>query len=140
MDMHPFRVRVSFRTMTRPCCLQMPVYTFKTTKQRKEGTFLKESCCLGMVPFKEYFMKPTTAPFKAATSIQKCMRAGGKHNDLDNVGHTPRHHTFFEMLGNFSFGGYNKKEAIRLAWRFLLEELELPVERLRVTQVVYMRA
>ncbi|KAI7876234.1 alanyl-tRNA synthetase [Lichtheimia hyalospora FSU 10163] len=87
----------------------------------------------GMVPFKEYFMKPDTAPFKTATSIQKCMRAGGKHNDLDNVGYTPRHHTFFEMLGNFSFGGYSKKEAIRLAWRFLLEELELPLSRLRVT-------
>lgn len=89
-----------------------------------------------MVPFKEYFMKPETAPYKTATSVQKCMRAGGKHNDLDNVGYTPRHHTFFEMLGNFSFGGYNKEEAIRLAWRFLLEELELPVSRLRVTQVI----
>ncbi|KAI9274435.1 alanyl-tRNA synthetase [Phascolomyces articulosus] len=87
----------------------------------------------GMVPFKEYFMKPDTAPFNAATSIQKCMRAGGKHNDLDNVGYTPRHHTFFEMLGNFSFGGYGKQEAIALAWRFLLEELELPISRLRVT-------
>ncbi|KAI7853396.1 alanyl-tRNA synthetase [Circinella umbellata] len=88
----------------------------------------------GMVPFKEYFMKPDTAPFNAATSIQKCMRAGGKHNDLDNVGYTPRHHTFFEMLGNFSFGGYGKQEAIALSWRFLLEELELPISRLRVTQ------
>ncbi|KAI8145815.1 alanyl-tRNA synthetase [Fennellomyces sp. T-0311] len=87
----------------------------------------------GMVPFKEYFMKPDTAPYKAATSIQKCMRAGGKHNDLDNVGYTPRHHTFFEMLGNFSFGHYGKQEAIALAWRFLLEELELPLSRLRVT-------
>ncbi|KAI8991542.1 alanyl-tRNA synthetase [Mycotypha africana] len=87
----------------------------------------------GMVPFKEYFLKPADAPFKCATSIQKCMRAGGKHNDLDNVGFTPRHHTFFEMLGNFSFGKYSKAEAIRYAWKFLLEELELPVNRLRVT-------
>ncbi|KAI9319612.1 alanyl-tRNA synthetase [Dichotomocladium elegans] len=87
----------------------------------------------GMVPFKEYFMKPASAPFKTATSAQKCMRAGGKHNDLDNVGYTPRHHTFFEMLGNFSFGGYSKQEAIKLAWRFLLHELELPLARLRVT-------
>ncbi|KAI9497827.1 alanyl-tRNA synthetase [Zychaea mexicana] len=87
----------------------------------------------GMVPFKEYFMKPDTAPYSAATSVQKCMRAGGKHNDLDNVGYTPRHHTFFEMLGNFSFGGYGKQEAIALSWRFLLEELELPLSRLRVT-------
>ncbi|KAG0167643.1 hypothetical protein DFQ28_005696 [Apophysomyces sp. BC1034] len=87
----------------------------------------------GMVPFKDYFLKPGTAPFKAATSVQKCMRAGGKHNDLDNVGYTPRHHTFFEMLGNFSFGQYGKADAIRYAWRFLLDELKMPVSRLRVT-------
>ncbi|KAI7905661.1 alanyl-tRNA synthetase [Cokeromyces recurvatus] len=87
----------------------------------------------GMVPFKEYFLKPNTAPFQCATSVQKCMRAGGKHNDLDNVGYTPRHHTFFEMLGNFSFGKYSKAEAIHYAWKFLLQELELPINRLRVT-------
>ena len=80
-------------------------------------------------------MKPDSAPYSSATSVQKCMRAGGKHNDLDNVGYTPRHHTFFEMLGNFSFGHYGKQEAIALAWRFLLEELELPLSRLRVTHV-----
>ncbi|KAF7722765.1 hypothetical protein EC973_002719 [Apophysomyces ossiformis] len=88
----------------------------------------------GMVPFKDYFLKPGTAPFKAATSVQKCMRAGGKHNDLDNVGYTPRHHTFFEMLGNFSFGQYGKADAIRYAWKFLLEELKMPISRLRVTE------
>ncbi|OBZ85392.1 Alanine--tRNA ligase, mitochondrial [Choanephora cucurbitarum] len=87
----------------------------------------------GMVPFKEFFLKPKSAPFQSATSIQKCMRAGGKHNDLDNVGYTPRHHTFFEMLGNFSFGRYSKAEAIDYAWKFLLKELELPIHRLRVT-------
>ncbi|GAA5807838.1 hypothetical protein MFLAVUS_001217 [Mucor flavus] len=87
----------------------------------------------GMVPFKEYFLKPSTAPFKSATSVQKCMRAGGKHNDLDNVGFTPRHHTFFEMLGNFSFGKYSKAEAIEYAWSFLINELKLPINRLRVT-------
>jgi alanyl-tRNA synthetase len=86
-----------------------------------------------MVPFKEHFLKPNSAPFKCATSVQKCMRAGGKHNDLDNVGYTPRHHTFFEMLGNFSFGKYSKAEAISYAWKFLLEELKLPINRLRVT-------
>ncbi|KAF9919616.1 hypothetical protein FBU30_010756 [Linnemannia zychae] len=87
----------------------------------------------GMVQFKEYFRNPAIAPFKTATSIQKCMRAGGKHNDLDNVGYTPRHHTFFEMLGNFSFGEYSKSKAIRLAWRFLTEVVKLPKDRLRVT-------
>ncbi|ORX49202.1 alanyl-tRNA synthetase [Hesseltinella vesiculosa] len=87
----------------------------------------------GMVPFKEYFKNPALAPYPCATSAQKCMRAGGKHNDLDNVGFTPRHHTFFEMLGNFSFGMYSKQDAIRYAWSFLLKELDLPIARLRVT-------
>ncbi|ORY05644.1 alanyl-tRNA synthetase [Basidiobolus meristosporus CBS 931.73] len=87
----------------------------------------------GMVPFKENFLKPDTAPFKKVVTIQKCMRAGGKHNDLDNVGHTPRHHTFFEMMGCFSFGGYTKETVIRLAWNFLTEVLELPEKRLRVS-------
>ncbi|KAF9431326.1 hypothetical protein BGZ76_000459 [Entomortierella beljakovae] len=87
----------------------------------------------GMVQFKDYFKNPTTAPFNQATSIQKCMRAGGKHNDLDNVGYTPRHHTFFEMLGNFSFGQYSKSKAIQMAWRFLTEVIQLPKDRLRVT-------
>ncbi|RKP36117.1 tRNA synthetases class II (A)-domain-containing protein, partial [Dimargaris cristalligena] len=87
----------------------------------------------GMVQFKKYFLDPQTAPYKQVTTVQKCMRAGGKHNDLDNVGHTPRHHTFFEMLGNFSFGGYNKEQAITDAWNFLIQELQLPPGRLRVS-------
>ncbi|KAM3581720.1 hypothetical protein VKS41_005882 [Umbelopsis sp. WA50703] len=86
-----------------------------------------------MVPFKEHFLKPGSAPFKSATSLQKVIRAGGKHNDLDNVGYTSRHHTFFEMLGNFSFGRYDKKEAIKYAWNFIRNELEMPADRLRVT-------
>ncbi|KAL7746298.1 hypothetical protein RI367_008369 [Sorochytrium milnesiophthora] len=87
----------------------------------------------GMVQFKSNFMYPEKAPHKAAVSVQKCLRAGGKHNDLDNVGYTPRHHTFFEMLGNFSFGKYGKQEAIRQAWSFLTKDLEMPVDRLGVT-------
>ncbi|KAF9166476.1 hypothetical protein DFQ26_007764 [Actinomortierella ambigua] len=87
----------------------------------------------GMVQFKDYFRNPAISPFKQATSVQKCMRAGGKHNDLDNVGYTPRHHTFFEMLGNFSFGEYSKEKAIRMAWSFLTDVVKLPKDRLRVT-------
>ncbi|BBI48682.1 hypothetical protein HORIV_11030 [Vreelandella olivaria] len=68
-----------------------------------------------------------------ATSAQRCVRAGGKHNDLDNVGYTARHHTFFEMLGNFSFGDYFKHDAIRFAWQFLTERLGLPADKLWVT-------
>jgi alanyl-tRNA synthetase len=90
-----------------------------------------------MVPFKEHFLKPGSAPFKSATSLQKVIRAGGKHNDLDNVGYTSRHHTFFEMLGNFSFGRYDKKEAIKYAWNFIRNELEMPADRLRVTYVLF---
>ncbi|KAJ1667583.1 hypothetical protein IW140_002163 [Coemansia sp. RSA 1813] len=87
----------------------------------------------GMVPFKQQFAAPQTAPHATVTSIQKCVRAGGKHNDLDQVGFTPRHHTFFEMLGNFSFGAYGKQQAILMAWRFVREELALPTDRLRVS-------
>ncbi|KAJ2272963.1 hypothetical protein EV176_003480 [Coemansia sp. RSA 451] len=87
----------------------------------------------GMVPFKQYFLQPQTSPYKMITTAQKCVRAGGKHNDLDQVGYTPRHHTFFEMLGNFSFGAYDKQTVIRMAWKFVQEELQLPIDRLRVT-------
>lgn len=87
----------------------------------------------GMVQFKSVFLGEESRPFKRAVSSQKCMRAGGKHNDLENVGHTSRHHTFFEMLGNFSFGDYFKKEAILFAWELLTEKFELPRERLWVS-------
>ncbi|MBF0161188.1 MAG: alanine--tRNA ligase [Magnetococcales bacterium] len=87
----------------------------------------------GMNQFKALFLGEETPPYPRAVSVQKCLRAGGKHNDLENVGRTARHHTFFEMLGNFSFGDYFKEEAILLAWRFITEELALPVERLLVT-------
>jgi alanyl-tRNA synthetase len=87
----------------------------------------------GMVPFKDYFTGRATPPYARATSSQKCVRAGGKHNDLDNVGYTARHHTFFEMLGNFSFGDYFKEHAIELAWRLVTEEFSLAKDRLIVT-------
>lgn len=87
----------------------------------------------GMVQFKDVFTGKETRPYTRATTSQKCVRAGGKHNDLENVGYTQRHHTFFEMLGNFSFGDYFKKDAIQFAWKFITEVLELPVERLAVT-------
>lgn len=87
----------------------------------------------GMVQFKDVFLGLDRRPFKRATTAQKCVRAGGKHNDLDTVGRTARHHTFFEMLGNFSFGDYFKREAISYAWEFLTRILELPPERLWIT-------
>ena len=87
----------------------------------------------GMVPFKEVFLGNEKRPYVRATSSQRCVRAGGKHNDLENVGYTTRHHTFFEMLGNFSFGDYFKHEAIGYAWDFLTNTLQLPPERLWVT-------
>lgn len=87
----------------------------------------------GMVQFKDVFLGVNKPHYTRATTSQKCVRAGGKHNDLENVGFTPRHHTFFEMLGNFSFGDYFKKEAIAFAWKFLTEELKIPKDRLRIT-------
>ena len=87
----------------------------------------------GMVQFKEVFLGDDPRAYNRATSSQCCLRAGGKHNDLENVGYTARHHTFFEMLGNFSFGDYFKKEAIQFAWIFITEYLQLPKERLWVT-------
>ena len=87
----------------------------------------------GMVQFKNVFTGLEKKPFKLATTAQKCVRAGGKHNDLENVGYTPRHHTFFEMMGNFSFGDYFKEQAIQLAWNLLTKEFKLPKEKLLVT-------
>jgi len=87
----------------------------------------------GMNQFKDIFLGKETRSYKRAVSIQKCMRAGGKHNDLDNVGFTKRHLTFFEMMGNFSFGDYFKKEAIEFAWEFLTQQMKLPVEKLHVS-------
>ncbi len=87
----------------------------------------------GMVQFKKVFLGEEFRPYTRAVSCQKCMRAGGKHNDLENVGYTPRHHTFFEMLGNFSFGDYFKEEAILFAWEFITKILELPRDKIYVT-------
>ncbi len=87
----------------------------------------------GMVQFKDVLLGKEDRPYKRATSSQRCVRAGGKHNDLENVGYTARHHTFFEMLGNFSFGDYFKREAIQYAWTYLTDVLQLPAEKLWVT-------
>src|SRR6202790_1102643 len=87
----------------------------------------------GMVQFKNLFTGVEKRPYSRATTVQKCVRAGGKHNDLDNVGYTARHHTFFEMLGNFSFGDYFKDRAIELAWNLVTKEFGLPAARLTIT-------
>jgi alanyl-tRNA synthetase len=87
----------------------------------------------GMVQFKDVFLGTDKRPYKRATTTQRCIRAGGKHNDLENVGYTLRHHTFFEMLGNFSFGDYFKEHAIELAWNFLTKELGLAKDKLWIS-------
>ncbi|HWR98954.1 MAG TPA: alanine--tRNA ligase-related protein, partial [Candidatus Methanoperedens sp.] len=87
----------------------------------------------GMVQFKDLFLGLERRPYTRATTSQKCVRAGGKHNDLENVGRTARHHTFFEMLGNFSFGDYFKADAIAYAWEFLTQTMGLPQDRLWAT-------
>jgi alanyl-tRNA synthetase len=87
----------------------------------------------GMVQFKNVFTGLEAGPYSRATTAQKCVRAGGKHNDLDNVGYTARHHTFFEMLGNFSFGDYFKEQAIPFAWELLTRDFGIDGSRLLVT-------
>ena len=87
----------------------------------------------GMVQFKDVFLGTEKRKYIRATTSQRCIRAGGKHNDLENVGYTLRHHTFFEMLGNFSFGDYFKNDAIAFAWEFLTEVLKLPEDKLWIS-------
>ena len=87
----------------------------------------------GMVQFKDVFLGKDQRDYNRAVTAQRCVRAGGKHNDLENVGYTARHHTFFEMMGNFSFGDYFKRDAIFYAWEFLTQVLKLPAEKLWVT-------
>ena len=87
----------------------------------------------GMVQFKDVFLGQDKRPYVRAATSQRCVRAGGKHNDLENVGYTARHHTFFEMLGNFSFGDYFKRNAIQYAWDFLTRILQIPPHKLWIT-------
>ena len=87
----------------------------------------------GMVPFKDMLLGVEKRDYTRAVSSQRCLRVGGKHDDLDNVGYTARHHTFFEMLGNFSFGDYFKKEAIEFAWELLTDRYNIPPEKLWIT-------
>ena len=87
----------------------------------------------GMVQFKKVFLGEDPRPYTRAATSQKCVRAGGKHNDLENVGYTARHHTFFEMLGNFSFGDYFKEGAIEMAWELLTQHYKLPADQLWAT-------
>ena len=114
-------------------------FTTKNHEHVKSGSLIPEgdSTLLftnaGMNQFKNVFLGFDKRSYTRATTSQKCVRAGGKHNDLENVGHTARHHTFFEMLGNFSFGDYFKEEAIQFSWGFLTEELKIPKDRLYVT-------
>ena len=93
----------------------------------------------GMVQFKNLFTGVETRDYQRATTSQKCVRAGGKHNDLDNVGYTARHHTFFEMLGNFSFGDYFKDEAIPFAWELITGEFDIPKDKLYTTVLSHRR-
>ncbi|MDV6320822.1 alanine--tRNA ligase-related protein, partial [Chromohalobacter sp. HP20-39] len=87
----------------------------------------------GMVQFKDVFLGTDKRPYVRAASVQRCLRAGGKHNDLENVGYTARHHTFFEMLGNWSFGDYFKRDALVWAWELLTQEYKLPADKLWAT-------
>src|SRR5512133_1910461 len=91
----------------------------------------------GMVQFKNVFTGVEKRPYQRAVTSQKCVRAGGKHNDLENVGYTARHHTFFEMLGNFSFGDYSKKDAITFAWEFVTGKQWLGIDPSRLMVTVY---
>jgi len=107
------------------------VPSFPLLPQGGDGSLLFVNA--GMVPLKPYFLQQATPPSQRLTSAQWCFRASGKHNDFQQVGYTARHHTLFEMLGNFSFGDYFKEEAILMAWSFIRDQLKLPLEHLLVT-------